>query len=157
MVTETLYLTGGLARQSERTELRDDAFPLLTAGPVYFKVTRRLDLSLLSWWQRWGYEFLCRRLPARWRVPPVVPMERGGFATFAEADAVCASPDDQILVLPWGWAYAGEVLDAEVVCRPRDPKDKDRYHRFQKTFNSRCVESRIRDAAMGVIRKCSAV
>jgi hypothetical protein len=107
------------------------AIPLARAAegarPVYFKVTRRVDLSLLSWWQRALYEFLCRRLPEAWRVPPVPPMERGGFSSFAMADAYCTSKDDQLRILPWGWALSGDTLDSDIVCRPRDPADAGRY------------------------------
>lgn len=102
--------------------------------PVYFKVTRRVDVSLLSWWQRALYSFLCRQLPEAWRVPPVPPMERGGFPTFAEADAACTSRDDQLRVLPWGWAYDGETLDSDIVCRPRDRSDEGRYLALREKY-----------------------
>jgi hypothetical protein len=104
------------------------------ARPVYFKVTRRVDVRLLSWWQRRLYVFLCRRLPEAWRVPPVPPMERGGFDSFALADAYCTSKDDQIRVLPWGWASAGDSLDSDVVCRPRDPSDAKRYLALREQY-----------------------
>ena len=98
-----------------------------TARPVYFQVTRRVDVSLLKWHQRVLYTFLCRRLPEGWRVPAVPPMDRGGFDSFALADAYCTSKDDQIRVLPWGRALDGDTLDADIVCRPRDPADSARY------------------------------
>lgn len=104
------------------------------ARPVYFKVTRRVDTSLLKWWQRALYAFLCRRLPESWRVPPVPPMERGGFESFAMADAHCTSRDDQLRILPWGWAYDGDSLDSDIVCRPRDKADEGRYLALREKY-----------------------
>ena len=129
MSAEALQLAG--LRAAVRQEAR----------PVYFKVTRRVDARLLGRWRQWAYELLCRKAPEAWRVPPIVPMERGGFPTFAEADGWCTSPDDQIRVLPWGWAYAGDELDADIVCRPRDPKDRPRYLALREKYGDEAAHA----------------
>jgi hypothetical protein len=121
-----------LRRDAQAAVSRDaEAVP---ARPVYFKVARRLDVQLLNRLQRLGYEYFCRTLRYRWRVPPVVPMERGGLMTFGDADGECDSPDDQILVLPFGWTYRGDSLDEEITCRPRDPADRERYERLKARY-----------------------
>lgn len=105
-----------------------------SARPVRFVVDRRVDLSLLNRWQRFGYLLLCRKLKGALRVPPAPTMYRGTFDTFAEADGACDSPDDQVHVLPAGWAFAGDTVEPDIVCRPRDRKDGGRYLRLRERY-----------------------
>lgn len=95
--------------------------------PVQFFVDRRADLSVLNWWQRTRYTVECRKLKGFLRVPPAPPLYRGIFPTFAQADGACESADDQIHVLPSGWAFSGDTVEPDIVCRPRDRRDEKRY------------------------------
>jgi hypothetical protein len=95
-----------------------------------FLVQTRVDVSLLWWWQRLGYVTLSRRLPAKWAVPGVPPMELAVFDDFAEADANCLTSDDKILVLPKGRAFSRDRVDAEECCRPRDTRDRANAARY---------------------------
>lgn len=121
MSAEVIHLAGAAVAQE-------------SARPVKFLVDRRVDLSLLNWWQRWRYEVQCRKLKGQLRVPPVLPMYRGIFDTFAEADGACETRDDQIHVLPAGWAFPGDSVDPDVVCRPRDRADERRYLSLRERY-----------------------
>lgn len=101
---------------------------------VYFEVTTRIDTKLLNFWQRWGYELFCRRLPAPWSIPPIIPLVRGGFLTWERAVEACKSPNDQIHIRPLNWAYESDCIDVDMVCRPRDPDDAANYMRLKSLY-----------------------
>lgn len=121
--------------ESFETERVPDA-AAVAVRPRQFFVTRRFNVKRLWCWQRALYVLLCRCLRGRWRIPPpFIPLTRGGLFTFEDAEGVCETPDDQIHVLPLGWAYSGDEIDAEEVCRPKDPSDKENYERLKSRYN----------------------
>ena len=68
------------------------------------------------------------------RIPPAPTMLRGILDSFAEADGRCETPDDQIHILPAGWAFGGDSVEPDVVCRPRDPSDSSRYLSLREEY-----------------------
>jgi len=128
-------LTVPFTRRVEIAVEREQVVESVAHLPVCFHLTRRVDVRLLPWWKRRLYCWLCRNASPKRRVPPIPPMTRGVFLDFDEADAYCTSPDDQIHLIPVGWAYSGETVDADLVCRPRDPRDSAAYHQMRERFD----------------------
>jgi len=113
-----------------RTVLKEEARDVASAPAYKWLVTRRLDLKQLAWWQRPLYSLLVRRLG----LPPKPPTVRGLFDSRAEAVAFCCTRDDQIQMIPYGWAYGLELDELQGYCRPLDPLFRAQNEREAKLY-----------------------
>ena len=107
----------GRVEPRPRVALKEAARDVTTAPAYKWLVTRRLDVSQLAWWRRALYVPLVRHLGC----PPKPPTVRGLFDTRADAVAFCCTRDDQIQMIPYGWAYGVELDELQGYCRPLDP------------------------------------
>lgn len=119
--------------QSETRSVEVAIAELLRRG-FYCRVSHRLNSRRLNWWQRAGYTFFCRRLPAFCRFLPAPLGEKGGLVTFAAADEECVTPDHVLQIMPLGWTYPDDRADPEIACRPRDESDAENYARLKSIF-----------------------
>ena len=120
----------GRVEPGPRVAIGEKARDVATAPAYKWLVTRRLDLSLLAWWQRPLYRLLVRRLG----LPPKPPSVRGLFDSRAEAVAFCCTRDDQIQMIPYGWAYGIELDELQGYCRPLDPLFRAQNEREAKLY-----------------------
>lgn len=133
------------AARAADDELIAAARAMLETGPVGFKISSRVPAELLG--RLLGrlrshvYTLLCRKLPARWRVPPAPAMQRGFFDDWEPAIQECCSPDDQILVMLKNRTNSAGELDIEVGCRPADPADSRRFEILQSIFAGYTLEN----------------
>lgn len=136
-----------LAARAADDELLAAARALLKVGPVGFKISSRVPAVLLG--RILGrarssvYTLLCRKLPARWRVPPAPAQQLGFFDDWEPAVEECRrkGPDHQILIMPKNRTYSADVLDVEVGCRPADPTDSRRFELLHSVFAGYTLEN----------------
>lgn len=107
----------GRVEPRPRTVAREQARDVTATQAYKWLVTRRLDVRQLPLWQRALYVLLVRWLG----LPPKPPCVRGLLDTRAEAVRLCASKDDQIQLIPYGWVYGIELDELQGYCRPLDP------------------------------------
>jgi hypothetical protein len=134
MSSPTIALSNYLPVTKACAESTTDAEDMLLQRGFCFHVTRRIDINIFSRWKRELYVYFCRKARPNLRVPPIIPTPRGVITSFIVADSECKQSDDQLHILPFGWLYSADELQADVVCRPRDESDTVNYERLKKLF-----------------------